>query len=204
MPMNVFTDACLTQITGPVSIIKDQPSGLAGNLTVAGTATVNGSLTASGGLSVNGSLTGVSLTAVSQLTAATGISVTAGGITVTAGGISITAGGFSVTGGTLIDQLGGGCTSTAGVAVTNAATVATNTRISKVSPTAAVTSCVMGTGTIAGQMVTILNEQNTAANAVSFAITSGASNLANAASTIVISGLQSKTFVWDPFTALWY
>lgn len=203
MPMNVFTDACLTQITGPVSIIKDQPSGLAGNLTVAGTATVSGALNASGlvtansGLSVNGSLTGVSLTAVSQLTAATGISVTAGGITVTAGGIS-------VAGGLQTDQLAGGCTSTAGVAITAAGTVSASTRVAKVSPTAAVTSCVMATGTTPGQQVTVLNEQGTAANAVSFAITSGASNLANAASTIVISGGQSKTFTWDPFTALWY
>jgi hypothetical protein len=190
----------------PVVVAATGVSVTAGGVTVtAGGISVTAGATTLQAATAVGSLVASSVVNASGLvTAATGISVTAGGITVTAGGISVTAGGTTVAGGLQADQLGGGCTSTAGVATSNAATVATNTRISKVSPTAAVTSCVMATGTFPGQTVTILNEQATGSNAVSFAITSGASNLANAASTIVISGLKSQTFVWDPYTALWY
>lgn len=216
MPMDVFADTPLVNITGAVSVTKDVQSGVAGNMTVAGTQTVSGAsnfsglVTANSGLSVGGSLTGVSLTAVSQLTASTGISitaggltitaggesVTAGGITVTAGGISVTAGGVTVTGGATLDQLGGGMSPTA-VAIAAAGTVATNVRHSRVSPTAAATSCVLGTGTFNGQTVIVDNRNTTAANAVSFALTSTASNILNAASTIIISGMTTKQFVWD-------
>lgn len=153
-------------------------------------------LTVSSGLNVNGSLTGVSLTAVSQLTASTGVSVTAGGVTVTAGGVSVTAGGVTVSGGLQTDQIGGGMSPSA-VAITAAGTVATNVRHSRVNPGSAVTSCVLATGTFNGQTVIVDNRSTTAANAVSFAITSGASNILNAASTVVISGMQTKQFVWD-------
>lgn len=177
MPMDVFTDTSLVNITGGVSITKDVQNGIAGNLTVAGTTTQSG-----------------------VVTAATGVSVTAGGITVTAGGVSITAGsltaggGAAVTGGASIDQMWGGLSASA-VSLTNAGTIAVNTRVSRFTSTAAVTGMIMTTGTQNGQTVVVDNRTTTGSFTATFAA-SGTSNVLGGTG-VVISGMTNRLFVWD-------
>ncbi len=67
-------------------------------------------------------------------------------------------------------------------------------------PTAAITAVVLGTGTVNGQEVTVVNESTTGANSITFAA-SATSNIANGV-TSVISGLTCAKFKW--VGSLWY
>jgi|SRR5262245_1522673 len=74
--------------------------------------------------------------------------------------------------------------------------------VARVAPTAAVTAVVVGTGTVPGEELVIINESTTAANTVTMAA-SATSNVANGVST-VISGLTCAKLIWDSSTSLWY
>ncbi len=80
-------------------------------------------------------------------------------------------------------------------------TIATGVGVSRVSPAAARTGCILSPGTMAGQEVWVVNEA-TAANSITFAA-SGTSNVADGTSD-VIAGLTARKFVWDSSTSLWY
>jgi hypothetical protein len=73
--------------------------------------------------------------------------------------------------------------------------------VARVSPTGAVTGVILQSGTVAGQIVAVINEA-TAANSVTFAA-SGTSHVAGGTS-IVIAGGAKQIFVWDSSTNLWY
>jgi hypothetical protein len=88
------------------------------------------------------------------------------------------------------------------VAIANAGTVATaNIGVSRVSPASAVTGIILTAGTIPGQLVWVVNEA-VAGNSVTFAA-SGSSNVATGVNEI-LPGLQSRLYVWDSGTSLWY
>ena len=186
MPMEVFTDAALVSITGPVTIVKEPKDGTNGSLTVAGavvassTLAVSGVLTAASGVNITGALVASSTLVVSgAVTAATGLTISAGGLTVTGGGS--------------LDQLWGGLSATA-VAVATSGTISASTRISRVNPAAAVTAMVMASGTTNGQTVTISNEA-AGTNTVTFAA-SATSNVMGGTG-VVISGLTNRILVWN-------
>ncbi len=209
-PSQFFTgSSTIATLIGGVSIIKDVQSGQSGTLAVAGTATINGIVNASGGLAVTGSLTGVSLTAVSSLTASTGISVTAGGITVTAGGITIssggetiTLGGLAVTGGTITDTFGGG-EGTVQTFSGGVGTVTVGTRVIKVSGTGGtlLSSVTIPVASIpSGAELIVINENATVGSTI--VINTGVI-LKAGTTAVTVSGLAAARFIFDHTQSLW-
>jgi hypothetical protein len=100
MPVNIFNDAALTTISGPVTIAKDARTGDAAALNVSGTVSVSGLITAASGINAVGSMS-----ASSGLNVAGGLvydSIT-GGIPATSTTQSI-----AVASGTLITMTGSG------------------------------------------------------------------------------------------------
>jgi hypothetical protein len=188
-----FNDPNLVQVNGNMSISKAVKTGEVGSLTVAG------SIVAAGGLSVTGSFVGASLTAVSQLTAATGISITAGGETITAGGLSITAGGLSVTGGEIVDVIKGGNSAVVTIASSGAIPITSRIVPLTVTAGAAVTALSLTAGS-AGQEITIINEN--AVGGSTMIISSGVI-VTSGTTTSTISGLAAKHYVWDAVQSLW-
>ena len=88
------------------------------------------------------------------------------------------------------------------VATATSGTIATaSLKVSRVSPTAAVTGVILAVGTYDGQDVWVVNEA-TAANTVTFAA-SGTSNVA-AGTAAVIAGAAASHFIWSSGTLLWY
>ena len=113
---------------------------------------------------------------------------------------------YSDAGVTLTAQIAGGgvapAQSATAVALANAGTIATaNIGVSRVSPASAVTGVILAAGTIPGQLVWVVNEA-VAANSATFAA-SGTSNVADGVNDILY-GLQSRLYVWDAGTSLWY
>ncbi|HEY6543197.1 MAG TPA: hypothetical protein VIZ18_19800 [Ktedonobacteraceae bacterium] len=113
---------------------------------------------------------------------------------------------YSDAGVTLTAQIAGGgvapAQSATAVAIANTGTIATaNIGVSRVSPASAVTGVILAAGTIPGQLVWVVNEA-VATNSVTFAA-SGTSNVADGVNDI-LSGLQSRLYVWDSATSLWY
>lgn len=81
------------------------------------------------------------------------------------------------------------------------ATISTaNIAVARVAPAAARTGIILQAGTIAGQVVTVVNEA-AAANSVTFA--AAGSNVADGNAS-PIAGLTARRFVWDSGTSLWY
>lgn len=86
-------------------------------------------------------------------------------------------------------------TATSGTITTSGVNVA------RVAPAAAITATVLQAGTVAGQVCVVVNEA-AIANSVQFAA-SGTSNVADGVNAVV-PGLQTRTYVWDSGTSLWY
>lgn len=143
------------------------------------------SVVVNNGLSVGGALTGTSLTAVSQLTASTGISITAGGLT--------------VTGGATIDKIVGGTAAVQTLASSGAITV--GAKVAKVTATAgaAITALSLTAG-VAGQEIHVINEN--AVGASTLIISSGII-VTSGTTTVTISGLAQKGFLYDDTQSLW-
>ena len=146
----------------------------------------------------------------------TGATIVKGGLTVSAGGItaagasasSFDGGNFTTDGSGNITVANltssgqsGGMSATATIA--NAATIATTSRIARITATAAVTQVVVGTGTKAGQELTILHT-GAAASSITFCTAGSSAGGSNVATDFVISGLTCSKFVWDVTSALWY
>lgn len=87
------------------------------------------------------------------------------------------------------------------LATGNTITVAANQSSVRVTAAGAVTGIILGAGTLAGQMLSVIHE-GAAANTLTMAA-SGTSNVA-AGATCVLSGLAAHIFIWDAVTALWY
>jgi Fe2+ transport system protein FeoA len=75
-----------------------------------------------------------------------------------------------------------------------------NVGVARVNPGSAVTAVVLGSGTINGQQVTVVNEA-AVSNTIQFAA-SGSSFVADGTNDI-IPGLQMRTFVWDSTLTAW-
>jgi len=87
-------------------------------------------------------------------------------------------------------------------ALANAGTIATAALgVSRVTPAAAVNGIILQPGTVNGASLHIINE-GAAPSSIQFAA-AGTSNVADGTNCI-LDGLQSKQFLWDTATALWY
>lgn len=85
-----------------------------------------------------------------------------------------------------------------------AGTIATSgVGVARVSPAAARTGIILAAGNYAGQLVMVVNEA-AAANSLTFNTAPATSNVADSATAQPIFGLQSRLFVWDSGTSLWY
>ncbi len=73
--------------------------------------------------------------------------------------------------------------------------------VSRVSPAAARTACILQPGTQSGQLVWVVNEA-AAANSITFDV-AATSHVADGASDAIV-GLSARLFVWDSSTSLWY
>lgn len=92
--------------------------------------------------------------------------------------------------------------SSAAAAIATSGTVTTaNVGLARLNPGSAVTACVMGTGTLPGQLCLVVNEA-AAGNSVQFAA-SGSSFVADGVNCI-IPGNQAKLFAWDAAQSLWF
>jgi antitoxin (DNA-binding transcriptional repressor) of toxin-antitoxin stability system len=90
------------------------------------------------------------------------------------------------------------------VAIANAGTIATaGVGVSRLNPAAAVTGIIMAAGTIPGQLCLVVNEA-AVGNSITFNTTPATANVADSATEAAIPGLQSRLFVWDSATSLWY
>jgi hypothetical protein len=92
--------------------------------------------------------------------------------------------------------------SSSAAAIASSGTITTaNIGVARLAPTAAVSAVVMGTGTINGQLCTVINE---AAQADS--VQMAASSTSNVAAGIndIIWGGEARTYVWDNPQALWF
>lgn len=87
------------------------------------------------------------------------------------------------------------------VAIASSGTVATYAAVSRLNPAAAVTGLIMAVGVYEGQICTVVNEAAVGFTAA-FAV-QATSNVADGASK-PISGLSSRTFVWDAAQSLWF
>lgn len=90
--------------------------------------------------------------------------------------------------------------STSSVTVSGGTIPTSGLSLSRVSPTSAVTNCILQPGSFGGQEVTVVNEA-ASVNSVTFNATG--SNVADNSSD-VISGGAARKFVWDSVTSLWY
>jgi hypothetical protein len=86
-------------------------------------------------------------------------------------------------------------TATSGTITTSGVNVARS------SPASVITAAVLQAGTVAGQVVYVVNEA-TVANSIQFAA-SGTSNVADGANSIIPGG-QGRFYVWDSGTSFWY
>lgn len=103
---------------------------------------------------------------------------------------------------TVNGTFGGGQSSSAATIASSGTITTSGVRIARVTDAGAVTAVVLQTGTVAGQELTVINENTTGSNTITMAA-SGTSNVADGTST-VISGLRCAKFVWDSSTSLWY
>jgi hypothetical protein len=87
-------------------------------------------------------------------------------------------------------------------ALATSGTVTTNgVGVARINPGSAVTACVLGSGTIPGQQVTVVNEA-VANFTVQFA--ASASSFVADGINDIIPGLQMRTFFWDSAQSLWF
>jgi len=90
--------------------------------------------------------------------------------------------------------------STSPALATSGTITTANVGVARVNPGSAVTAVVLGSGTINGQQVTVVNEA-AVSNTIQFAA-SGSSFVADGTNDI-IPGLQMRTFVWDSTLTAW-
>lgn len=115
---------------------------------------------------------------------------------------------YSDAGSTLTGQLVGGVLSVAqsGTAPDPGAggTITTSgVGVARVTPAAARTGVILQAGTVAGQLCLVINEA-AVGNSITFNTTPATSNVADSATEALIPGLQSRLFIWDSGTSLWY
>lgn len=103
---------------------------------------------------------------------------------------------------TVNGTLGGGQSSSAATIASSGTITTSGVRVARTTVAGAVTAVILQTGSVAGQELTVVNENTTGSNTITMAA-SGTSNVADGTST-VISGLRCAKFVWDSGTSLWY
>src|SRR4051794_25337732 len=91
--------------------------------------------------------------------------------------------------------------STSPALATSGTITTANVGVARINPGSAVTAVVLGSGTISGQQITVVNEA-VANFTVQFA--ASASSFVADGINDIIPGLQMRTFVWDSPTSLWY
>lgn len=92
--------------------------------------------------------------------------------------------------------------SAAAIATSGTATTS-GVGVCRLSPSAAVTGCILQAGTRAGQQVWVVNEA-TSANSVSWATQATSHIAGESGGTFVLAGGKAQQFVWDSSTSLWY
>lgn len=106
------------------------------------------------------------------------------------------------------NQLAGGVypkTGGTGATLAISGTIATaGGRITKVTPTSAVTACIAAAGITDGQELTIMNLGAAAGSSITFATAGSAAGSSNLATDFVISGLTCAKFVWETISATWF
>lgn len=85
------------------------------------------------------------------------------------------------------------------VAIANAGTIASNVGVSRVAPTGNVTGVLLASGSLAGQVLYVVNES---AFTITFDIAAN-SHVSGGVAVSIAAGAKA-TFVWDSITALWY
>lgn len=94
--------------------------------------------------------------------------------------------------------------SSSAAAIASSGTAATSgVGICRLSPTAAVTGCILQSGTRAWQEVWVVNEA-TAANSVSWATQATSHIAGESGGTFVLAGEKAQKFVWDAAVSLWF
>ena len=86
---------------------------------------------------------------------------------------------------------------------TNGQVATAGLSVSRVNPAGAVTGITVQAGTVAGQLIAVVNEA-VAANTLTLNTTPATANVADSATETAISGLTARLYVWDTSTALWY
>jgi hypothetical protein len=109
-------------------------------------------------------------------------------------------GGLSVPGPVICNNLAGGVSAVATIA--SSGTIASTLRVELVTVAGAVTAVVLQPGQYNGQYIHVINQNTTASNTITMAA-SGTSNVA-LGTAVVISGLNSKDWIWDAATSLWW
>ena len=122
---------------------------------------------------------------------------------ITGAGLTIN-GTATVTANLNAKQFFGGTSGGSGTALTSNGTISTTQRTSKVLPGSAVTGVIIGTGTLDGQELTIMNTAQATGSSITFTTAGTAAGSSNAATDVVISGLSCSKWVWDSTSALWY
>lgn len=114
--------------------------------------------------------------------------------------LTVNSGGVTTLGGPVSTQVQYGGQSALATIATSGTITTSGVRVIRTTVGGAVTSCVLQAGTLAGQEITVINENTTGSNTIGFA----ASGTSNYASPAAISGLTAAKFVWDGGTSLWY
>jgi hypothetical protein len=92
--------------------------------------------------------------------------------------------------------------STSAQTLSNGNTITTTaTGVARVSASGTITGIILGAGTYAGQLVTVLNEGS---GTLAFNTTPGTAHVADSATEPAIAALTARQFIWDSSTSLWY
>jgi len=140
------------------------------------------------------------------------LTITAGPLKATAGSVSLDNGNLTTDGsGNLtaknlsVAQVAGGQSAATTFAAATGNTIATSgVRVARVATSAASTSIsnILATGNVAGQEITVINENTTAGSTLDFAGGSATSHIIGAGT--VVSGMVAARFVWNSATTFWY
>ena len=131
----------------------------------------------------------------------TNASTGTGSVSLGNGSMTINSAGTFTGSGVQTVALSGGVSTLATIATSGTITVS-GSRILRTTNAGAVTAVVLATGLFNGQDITIVNENTTGTNTITFAA-SGTSNVA-AGTAVVISGLRCQKLVWLSANSLWY
>lgn len=185
MPFDALTTSDNFRVQGSMTIIND-PQGNAGNLNVAGGATVSGSVSAVSGLAVSGNLT------------ATNNATISGSVSILSG--LVASSGVSLTGGLQYDVVSGGLATTTTVSqllsgTSSSITMTGSGRTIFLNPTATESTCILTptSGVANGLEVTLVNLHPSSASTIT--IPTGSAGIANG-SAITISGGNAAKLVF--------